>query len=81
MNGNGNDYHLACKQEAWLIFYPAEMEMDRHIISQNKKYNRGSLVAGVLTLSWRRTHGLFQGHKTFNDTQNKILMGDVIFQR
>lgn len=36
VNENGNDYHLISKQDACLIFCPAEMEIDRYIISQDK---------------------------------------------
>ena len=42
VNGNGDDYHLACNQEAWLIFCSAEMEKDVHIISQNRNITVGA---------------------------------------
>lgn len=41
VNGNRNDYHLACNQDAWLIFCSAEMEKDMHIISQDKSTTVG----------------------------------------
>lgn len=36
VNGNGNDYHFACKQEAGLILYPAEVARDWHIIIEQR---------------------------------------------
>lgn len=41
VNGNRNDYHLACNQDAWLIFCSAEMEKDMHIISQDENATVG----------------------------------------